>query len=161
MTAAVETEAAPPGTLTVRLVRLDPELPVPGYGQPGAPGRTCTQPRRSSCSLARGPWSPTGVAVALPHGYAGFIHPRSGLAARHGVTVVNAPGTIDAGYRGEIKVCLLNTDREKSIRLGRGDRIAQLVIQRVETAVFEVVDELPASDRGTGGFGSTGGFTGS
>ena len=102
---------------------------------------------------------PTGVALALPFGYAAFIHPRSGLATKHGLTVVNAPGTVDAGYRGEISVTLLNTDKSRPITLSRGDRIAQMVIQRVETASFELVDELSDSVRGTGGFGSTGGFT--
>jgi dUTP pyrophosphatase len=98
----------------------------------------------------------TGVAIALPDGYAAFVHPRSGLAARHGVTIVNAPGTVDAGYRGEIKVTLLNTDREQPVSFRRGDRIAQLIIQRVERAVFHEADELPGSARGDGGFGSTG-----
>ena len=100
---------------------------------------------------------PTGVAIALPDGYAAFVHPRSGLAARHGVTIVNAPGTVDAGYRGEIKVTLLNTDRAQPVRFGRGDRIAQLVIQRVAVPVFHEVESLPGSARGDGGFGSTGG----
>ena len=103
---------------------------------------------------------PTGVAIALPDGYAAFVHPRSGLAARLGVTLVNAPGTIDAGYRGEIKVTLLNTDTENTVRLARGDRIAQLVIQRVERAIFHEVQALPGSARGHGGFGSTGGYAG-
>ena len=98
----------------------------------------------------------TGVAIALPDGYAAFVHPRSGLAARHGVTLVNAPGTVDAGYRGEIRVTLLNTDTKDAVRLCRGDRIAQLVIQQVERAAFHEVDRLPGSARGAGGFGSTG-----
>ena len=101
---------------------------------------------------------PTGVSIALPEGYAAFVVPRSGLAAKRGLTTLNAPGTVDAGYRGEIKVCLLNTDRQEPVSLSRGDRIAQLVIQRVERAAFAVVDRLPDSARGTGGFGSTGGF---
>ena len=99
----------------------------------------------------------TGVAIALPEGFAGFVHPRSGLAARAGLSVVNAPGTIDSGYRGEIKVCLINHDRAETLSLRRGDRIAQLVVQRVECAVFEEVEALPESQRGTGGHGSTGG----
>ena len=99
---------------------------------------------------------PTGVAIALPEGYAGFVHPRSGLAARHGITVVNAPGTVDSGYRGEIMVTLLNTDGAEPFAVRRGDRIAQLVVQRVEQAVFEVVDVLPVSARGGTGFGSSG-----
>ena len=98
----------------------------------------------------------TGVAVALPDGYAAFVHPRSGLAARHGLTIVNAPGTVDAGYRGEIRVTLLNTDREAAVTLRRGDRVAQLVVQRVERVAFVVVEALPGSARGAGGFGSTG-----
>ena len=100
---------------------------------------------------------PTGVAIALPDGYAAFVHPRSGLAARHGVTIVNAPGTVDAGYRGEIRVTLLNTDPAQAVRFQRGDRIAQLIIQRVATPVFHEVDSLPGSARGENGFGSTGG----
>ena len=98
----------------------------------------------------------TGVAVAVPEGYAGFVHPRSGLAARHGVTLVNAPGTIDAGYRGEIRVVLLNTDQTEPFVVRRGDRIAQLVVQPVVHARFQVVVALPPSPRGGGGFGSTG-----
>ena len=101
---------------------------------------------------------PTGVSIALPFGYVALIHPRSGLATKHGLTIVNAPGTVDAGYRGEISVTLLNTDAAEPIRLKRGDRIAQMVIQRVETAEFEPVAELSDSVRGAGGFGSTGGF---
>ncbi len=101
---------------------------------------------------------PTGVALALPEGHVALVHPRSGLAARHGLSIVNTPGTIDAGYRGEIKVLLINHDREQPIKLRRGDRIAQLVIQRFEHARFVEVDELPESARGAGGYGSTGGF---
>lgn len=100
---------------------------------------------------------PTGIALAIPQGYAAFVHPRSGLAARHGLSIVNAPGTVDAGYRGEIMVCLINTDSNTPIKLHRGDFVAQLVIQRVEQARFEVVESLPASDRGEQGHGSTGG----
>jgi dUTP pyrophosphatase len=98
------------------------------------------------------------VSIALPDGYAAFVHPRSGLAARHGITIVNAPGTVDAGYRGEIRVTLLNTDLREPVLLRRGDRIAQVVVQRVERARFVPVDELPESVRGIGGFGSTGGL---
>jgi dUTP pyrophosphatase len=100
------------------------------------------------------------VAIALPDGYAAFVHPRSGLAARHGVTLVNAPGTVDAGYRGEIRVTLLNTDARGPVRFERGDRIAQLVIQRVAVPVFHEVESLPGSARGEDGFGSTGGHAG-
>jgi dUTP pyrophosphatase len=99
---------------------------------------------------------PTGIAIALPDGYVALVHPRSGLAIKHGVTMVNAPGTVDAGYRGELQIILINHDRSESVSFKRGDRIAQLVIQRVERAEFVEVHELPGSGRGTGGFGSTG-----
>jgi dUTP pyrophosphatase len=101
---------------------------------------------------------PTGIAIALPEGFAAFVHPRSGLAAKHGLTIVNAPGTVDAGYRGEIAVTLLNTDAAAPVVLHRGDRVAQLVIQRVERALFTQVEDLPESVRGAGGFGSSGGW---
>jgi dUTP pyrophosphatase len=101
---------------------------------------------------------PTGIAIALPDGYAAFVHPRSGLSSKHGVTVVNAPGTIDAGYRGEIKVPLINLDAKTPLRIARGDRIAQLIIQKVAQADFDIVESLDVSDRGAGGFGSTGGI---
>ncbi|BBE22526.1 deoxyuridine 5'-triphosphate nucleotidohydrolase [Arthrobacter sp. MN05-02] len=144
--------------LPVQILMLDDGLEPPAYATDGDAGADL----RTAVDVVLEPGAralvPTGVALALPRGYAGLVHPRSGLAARHGLTIVNAPGTIDAGYRGEIKVCLLNTDRTEAVRLTRGDRIAQLVIQRVEHAVFAVVDELPDSVRGTGGFGSTGGF---
>jgi len=116
----------------------------------------------TSCDVQLGPGEratvPTGIALAVPDGYAAFVHPRSGLAARHGVTLVNAPGTIDSGYRGEVMVIMINTDPRESIRLRRGDRIAQLVIQRVERATFRAVPALPSSERGSGGHGSTGGY---
>ena len=102
---------------------------------------------------------PTGIALSIPEGYAGFIHPRSGLSSKAGVTVINAPGTIDAGYRGEIQVPLVNLDPDATATISRGDRIAQLVIQEVSRAEFEIVDTLSTSDRGSAGFGSTGGFT--
>ncbi|MFF0988596.1 dUTP diphosphatase [Kocuria nitroreducens] len=138
------------------LQALDPDLPLPVYAKPGDAGADL----RSREDLVLGPGEralvATGVAIALPEGFAGFVHPRSGLAARHGITVVNAPGTVDSGYRGEIKVTLLNTDGAESFTVRRGDRIAQLVVQRVERAVFEVVDVLPGSTRGGTGFGSSG-----
>jgi len=149
-----------PSPVDVLLLRLDDGLPVPGYeheGDAGADLRTAVDVTLQPGERAT---VPTGVAIALPPGYAGFVHPRSGLAARHGVTVVNAPGTVDAGYRGEIRVTLLNTDGRDPVVLSRGDRVAQLVVQRVERAAFVVVEELPGSARGTGGHGSTGGFTG-
>lgn len=147
-------------SLEVPLTRLDPDVPLPGYARAHDAGADLVS--TSDVSLAPGERVVvgTGVAVALPAGYAGFVHPRSGLAARAGLSVVNTPGTIDAGYRGEIRVCLINHDPVEPIELRRGDRIAQLVIQRVEHAVFrEVADvaALPESDRGAGGYGSTGG----
>lgn len=144
--------------LPVQILMLDDGLEVPAYAAPGDAGADLCS--RVDFSLAPGErlLVPTGVAIALPEGYAGFVHPRSGLAARSGLTIVNAPGTVDSGYRGEIKVCLLNTDRSTTLSFSRGDRIAQLVIQRVARAEFRQVGELPESVRGTGGFGSTGGF---
>lgn len=144
----------------VLLQRLDPGVPAPRYAHPGDAGAdlACTQ----DVTLAPGERAlvGTGVAIAMPAGWVALVHPRSGLAARHGVTIVNAPGTVDAGYRGEIKVCLLNTDQTTPVHLRRGDLIAQLVLQRVASADFVEVDELPASDRGEGGHGSTGGIQG-
>lgn len=140
----------------VLLKRLDPDIPPPSYAHPGDAGADL----RTTIDVELAPGErqlvPTGLAIALPDGWVGLVHPRSGLAARNGLTVVNAPGTVDAGYRGEIKVCLLNTDREHPIKLSRGDAIAQLVIQQVARANFEIVDELPESQRGIGGHGSTG-----
>jgi dUTP pyrophosphatase len=137
--------------------RLDPDLPLPGRAHPGDAGVDLFA--AAAVELAPGERAvvATGIAIALPDGYAAFVHPRSGLAARHGVTLVNAPGTVDAGYRGEIRVTLLNTDPHTPVRFQRGDRIAQLVIQRVEYPVFHEVGTLPGSARGDGGFGSTGG----
>ena len=144
--------------MTVALKRLDPGLPAPTYAHPGDAGADL----RTSVDVELLPGEralvPTGIAIALPDGFVALVHPRSGLATKHGLTVVNAPGTVDCGYRGEIKVTLLNTDRSEPIKLRRGDRIAQMVIQRVERARFADVDELPESPRGSGGFGSTGGF---
>ncbi len=142
----------------VAVKRLDPELPFPSYAHPGDAGADLAIAEDCVLSPGERRLVGTGMAIALPVGWAGFVHPRSGLAARSGLTIVNAPGTIDAGYRGEIKVCLLNTDREKDIRLTRGDLVAQLVIQRVENAVFDQVDELSETERGAGGYGSTGGI---
>ena len=141
--------------LEVLVQMLDPELPYPTYAHPGDAGADLVA--RTDVTLAPGERAtvPTGVAIALPDGYAAFVHPRSGLAAKHGVTVVNAPGTVDAGYRGEIKVNLLNTGGEPH-RIEVGDRIAQLVVQRVERVRFVEVERLPGSDRGERGHGSTG-----
>ena len=121
---------------------------------------TCSRPRDVELAPGERALVPTGVAIALPDGYVGLVHPRSGLAARLGVTVLNAPGTVDAGYRGEILVNLINHDRANVAKISRGDRIAQLVVQRVERARFVEVDELTESSRGAGGHGSTGGHSG-
>lgn len=155
--AALPATAAP--TLQVQLKMLDPELEAPSYAHPGDAGADLRA--REDVVLMPGERKlvPTGVAIALPYGFVALIHPRSGLATKHGLTIVNAPGTVDAGYRGEISVTLLNTDSSQPIELQRGDRIAQMVIQRVEHAQFLPVSELSGSVRGTGGFGSTGGFS--
>ena len=143
----------------VLIKRLDPGLPPPSYARPGDAGADLVTAEAVELGPGERAVVPTGLAIALPEGYAGFVHPRSGLGAKFGVTVVNAPGTIDAGYRGEIKVTLLNTDLKEPVRFARGDRIAQLVVQRVEHATFREVDALPESERGANGFGSTGGHT--
>ncbi|MEP6815420.1 MAG: dUTP diphosphatase [Marmoricola sp.] len=139
--------------------RLDEGLALPSYAHPGDAGADlCTT---VDVTLAPGERTlvPTGVAIALPDGFVALVHPRSGLASRHGVSIVNAPGTVDAGYRGEIKVLLVNLDPVASVSLRRGDRIAQLVVQRFERADFVEVADLPESVRGDGGYGSTGGFS--
>jgi dUTP pyrophosphatase len=145
---------------------LDPEQPLPAYAHPGDAGTDLCAAEEVVLPPGGRAVVGTGLAVAVPEGYAGFVHPRSGLAARHGIAVVNAPGTIDAGYRGEVRVILINTDPAEPFAVRRGDRIAQLVVQPVVHASFVQVEELPplASDRsingsrGSGGFGSTGGF---
>ncbi len=137
--------------------RLDEELPLPAYALPGDAGADIVTAVDAELDPGERAVLPTGLAIALPAGYAAFVHPRSGLAARFGVGLVNAPGTIDAGYRGEIKVIVINHDPVRRLQLRRGDRIAQLVIQRVENARFDEVAELPGSERGSGGHGSTGG----
>jgi dUTP pyrophosphatase len=143
----------------ISIKRIDPELPLPSYAHPGDAGADL----HSAVDLTLEPGEravvPTGIAMALPEGYVALVHPRSGLAARHGISIVNAPGTIDAGYRGEVKVCLVNTDPHEPFAVRRGDRIAQMVIQRFETALFVEAGDLPDSARGAGGYGSTGGFT--
>jgi dUTP pyrophosphatase len=140
----------------VLITRLDPELPLPRYAKGGDAGADIVS--RIDITLAPGERAlvPTGIAIALPDGYVALVHPRSGLAIKHGVTMVNAPGTVDAGYRGELQIILINHDRNESVSFKRGDRIAQLVIQKVERAEFVEVQDLPGSGRGTGGFGSTG-----
>ncbi|WP_129360908.1 MULTISPECIES: dUTP diphosphatase [Micrococcaceae] len=143
-------------TVDVKITLLDPELPAPAYAQNGDAGADLRS--RQDVVLAPGERAlvPTGVAIALPDGYVGLVHPRSGLAAKFGITIVNAPGTVDSGYRGELMVTLLNTDQNVPYEVHRGDRIAQLVIQKYEHATFDVVEELPLSERGAAGFGSTG-----
>ncbi|GAA3217864.1 dUTP diphosphatase [Actinocorallia longicatena] len=145
-------------TVEILIQRLDEGLPAPSYAHPGDAGADLYAAEDVELMPGERAVVPTGLAIALPDGYAAFVHPRSGLAAKLGVTLVNAPGTVDAGYRGEIKVTLLNTDLRDTVTLRRGDRIAQLVIQKVERALFSEVAELPGSARGTGGFGSTGGY---
>ncbi|GIH90694.1 dUTP diphosphatase [Planobispora siamensis] len=140
----------------VLIHRLDAGLPLPSYAHPGDAGADLYAAEDVELLPGERASVGTGVAIALPDGYAAFVHPRSGLAVKHGVTLVNAPGTVDAGYRGEIRVTLINTDAKEAVRLRRGDRVAQLVIQKVEKAAFYEVDRLPGSARGAGGFGSTG-----
>ncbi len=143
--------------LQVPVVRLDPDLPLPSYGWAGDAGADLVAREDAVLAPSGGrALVGTGIAVAIPEGYAGFVQPRSGLALRHGVTCLNTPGLVDAGYRDELRVLLVNTDPERSYQVCRGDRIAQLVIQPVAQAAFAVADHLPASDRGLGGFGSTG-----
>jgi len=136
-------------------------VPLPAYVHPGDAGADLVTMDDLRIEPGERVLACTGIAIAMPEGYAAFVHPRSGLAARHGLSVVNTPGTIDAGYRGEIKVLLINHDLHNPVELTRGDRIAQLVIQRVEHARFTDVDELPESVRGDDGYGSTGGFASS
>lgn len=142
--------------VNVHIKLLDPELPAPAYAKPGDAGADLRS--RVDFELEPGERAlvPTGVAIALPEGYVGLVHPRSGLATKNGITIVNAPGTVDSGYRGELMVTLLNTDKTKSFHVQRGDRIAQLVIQKYEHATFTVVDELEQTERGSSGFGSSG-----
>lgn len=132
-------------------------MPLPSYALPGDAGADIVTTVDTVLAPGERAVLPTGIAIALPEGYAAFVHPRSGLAARAGLSLVNTPGTVDAGYRGEIKLIVINHDPVEPIVLRRGDRVAQLVIQRVEFADFIDVDELPASERGAGGHGSTGG----
>jgi dUTP pyrophosphatase len=146
------------GRQQVSVRRLDPDLPLPAYAHHDDAGADLVSAIDVEIAPGERVVVPTGTAVALPEGYAGFVHPRSGLAARSGIGIVNAPGTIDAGYRGEIKVILINHDPATPVRLQRGDRIAQLVVQRVEQVEFVAAESLPDSERGEGGHGSTGGW---
>ncbi|MFD7023966.1 dUTP diphosphatase [Promicromonospora sukumoe] len=153
-------EPAHDGSTVDVLIRLLDDVPVPSYAHPGDAGADLVTTVDVEIPPQGRVLVPTGVSIALPDGYAAFVHPRSGLATKHGLTIVNAPGTVDAGYRGEIKVTLLNTDTTQPVKLLRGDRIAQLVIQKVERARFVTAEVLPGSHRGDGGFGSSGGFAG-
>ena len=146
-------------SVQVLIRRLDDDVPMPAYAHPGDAGADLVTTVDATLAPGERALLPTGIAVALPAGFAAFVHPRSGLAARCGVSIVNAPGTVDAGYRGEVQVVLVNHDPHHDVELKRGDRIAQLVVQRVETARFVEVEVLPGSARGAGGYGSTGGFS--
>lgn len=153
--------STPPGEASTKpvevlITRLDPDVPLPAYAHPGDAGADLVTTADVTIAPGERTMVGTGVAVALPDGYAAFVHPRSGLAHRLGVSIVNTPGTVDAGYRGEIKVLLVNHDLREPAVFARGDRIAQLVIQRVERARFYEVKTLPGSARGDGGYGSTG-----
>ena len=143
--------------MIVQIQRLDKDLPLPEYARPGDAGMDVYS--TIDCSIAPGARAviPTGIAIALPEGYVCFVHPRSGLALKHGISIVNSPGTIDSGYRGEIQVILVNMDPKAPYEVKRGERIAQIVFQKYEHAVFEEVELLPSSTRGKSGFGSTGG----
>jgi len=140
----------------VLITRLDESIPLPRYAKGGDAGADIVS--RIDITLKPGERAlvPTGISIALPDGYAAFVHPRSGLAIKHGVTMVNAPGTVDAGFRGELQCIMINHDQAESITFKKGDRIAQLVIQKVERAEFVEVKDLPGSGRGADGFGSTG-----
>jgi dUTP pyrophosphatase len=151
-------DAGPPSPVVVAVLRIDPDLPLPSYAHPGDAGADLVSRVELVIRPGERVLVPTGVAIALPPGHAGFVHPRSGLAARHGISIVNAPGTIDEGYRGEILVNLVNLDPSEDFAVHRGDRIAQLVVQPVARARFVAVDSLDATVRGDTGHGSTGGF---
>jgi dUTP pyrophosphatase len=142
--------------MKILVTRLDPNLPLPKYAKPGDAGADLYSRIDIELSPMQRALVPTGLAIALPPGYAGFLHPRSGRAAKEGLSMVNAPGTIDAGYRGEIQVILINLDSEKKITIKRGERIAQLVIKEVSQAEFVEVEQLPGTSRGEAGFGSSG-----
>lgn len=148
-----------PADLEIAVQQLDPDLPLPAYAHPGDAGADLLTTVDVSLAPGERALVPTGIAIALPEGYVALVHPRSGLAARHGLSIVNTPGTVDSGYRGEIKVLLINHDPVEPITLKRGDRVAQLVVQRHERAAFVPVASLPESVRGSGGYGSTGGFS--
>ena len=144
----------------VEVRRLDPAAALPAYAHPGDAGADLVTTVDVQLAPGERVLVPTGLAIALPPGYVGLVHPRSGLALRLGLSIVNTPGTVDAGYRGEVKVLLVNTDATETVALARGDRIAQLVVQEVSHARFVEVDTLPDADRGDGGYGSTRGHAG-
>lgn len=153
--ASSQTRTAPE-RLPLKVQRLDPGLPLPVHARPGDAGMDLRAREDVVLEPGQRALIPTGIAIAIPQGWAGFVNPRSGLAAKHGITVVNAPGTVDAGYRGEIKVTLLNTDPTQTFEIARGDRIAQLVVQRVAMVEVQEVEELDQTERGARGFGSSG-----
>lgn len=142
--------------IKVLIKRLEPSVPLPRYAKNGDAGADLVTTKDFNLAPGERALIPTGISIALPDGYVALVHPRSGLAIKHGITLVNTPGTIDAGYRGEIACILINHDPKESISFKKGDRIAQLLIQQVEKAEFIEVEELPGSGRGSGGFGSTG-----
>ena len=143
-------------SVQILIKRLDPGVALPNYEKGGDAGADIATAVDITLAPGERALVPTGISIALPDGYVALVHPRSGLAIKHGVTMVNSPGTVDAGYRGELKLILINHDPKESVSFKRGDRVAQLVIQRVERAEFVEVQELPGSGRGTDGFGSTG-----
>lgn len=143
-------------TITLKLKKLDEELPTPAYANPGDAGLDLYAAKDVTLQPGQRVMIPTGIAIAIPQGYAGFVQPRSGLAAKQGFSIVNTPGLIDSGYRGEIGVIGLNTDTQREITIKRGDRVAQLVIQEVPVVELLEVNELDETERSSGGFGSTG-----
>ena len=143
-------------SVKVLITRLDESVPLPSYAKPGDAGADLATRIDFTIEPGQRILVPTGISLALPNGYVALVHPRSGLAIKHGVSIANTPGTVDAAYRGELQVILINHDQKESISFKKGDRIPQLVIQQVERAEFIEVDSLPGSDRGAGGFGSTG-----
>ena len=145
-----------PNQLDILVTKLDNDAVIPTYAKPGDAGADLYSISDLVLSPGERALVKTGIAIALPNGYVGLVHPRSGLGLKNGISVVNTPGTIDAGYRGEIGVVLINHDLHESFQVKKGDRIAQLVIQKVENAQFKMVDQLPESERSTGGYGSTG-----
>jgi len=151
-------ESTHTSVLTIQVRRIDPGVPLPVYAHPGDAGADLCSTVDVHLEPGERAVVPTGISLALPEGHAAFVHPRSGLAARCGLSILNTPGTVDSGYRGEVSVLLVNLDPREPVVLARGDRIAQLVIQRVERATFVEVADLPPSVRGAGGYGSTGGF---